>query len=79
MTTKFPKAWVAANNAVSKKTEASKVEAKIDMSAEVAGRGLCPDCRKPMVEAYAAGHKVWACAADRIALPFPDDTQNAPV
>jgi hypothetical protein len=68
--TKFPRAWVAANAAVQR-----KLEAKIDMSAEVAGKGLCPDCKKPMTEAYAGEHKVWACAADRIVLPFPDESK----
>src|SRR5476651_1396482 len=43
---KLPKAWVTAG-----KKDTKKVEARIDMSAEVAGQGLCPDCRAPMERA----------------------------
>ena len=52
----------------------SVIEARIDMSAEVAGKGLCPECKKPMQIVMAGDSKVWACLADRITLPVPDET-----
>jgi hypothetical protein len=49
-----------------KKIEAAaeKVEARINMSAEVAGAGLCPECQQPMERSHANLH--------RIAIPVPD-------
>jgi hypothetical protein len=66
---KLPRAWLVAG---SEKTE-TKVSARVDMSADVAGKGLCPECRNPMEVVMAGGNKVWACVADRISLPMPDD------
>lgn len=63
-------------NAWSKQIVASTetiVEAKLDMGADVAGAGLCPECRTPMVEAYAGGNKVLMCASDRIAIPCANE------
>lgn len=56
-----------------------KVESRIDMSAEVAGRGLCPECKKPMILALAGPSTMWVCEADRISIPVPDgyETQTA--
>lgn len=51
-----------------------KVEARINMSAEVAGKGLCPECREPMVPGLIGDTKVQYCLAHRIALPIPDET-----
>jgi hypothetical protein len=51
----------------------SQVKARVDMSAEVAGAGLCPDCRKPMVPSHANGHPVLSCTACRIVIPVKDD------
>lgn len=67
---KYPSAW--ADKPVSAPTIASKVEARIDMSAEVAGVGKCPACKKPMQIVTSMGSKVWACVADQITLPLPD-------
>ncbi len=64
---KVPKAWTK----LEAKTR-TKVEARIDMSAEVAGAGLCPDCRKPMDRAWTNGIDCYVCHADRIAIPVPD-------
>ncbi len=66
---KFPKAWVAANAAVERKQE---VNARINMSAEVAGQGKCPECQKDMEIVTSGTAKVWSCAHDRITLPLPD-------
>lgn len=51
---------------------ATPVTARIDMSAEVAGRGMCPECKKPMTVVVSGTSKMWACAADRISLPVPN-------
>lgn len=66
---KLPKAWIQAG------APKEKVTARIDMSAEVAGKGLCPECRGQMVSAYANGHKVLVCDEDRIVIPVVDDEQ----
>lgn len=54
----------------------TKVTARIDMSAEVAGAGLCPDCRKPMDKAFANGIEVFVCHPDRIAIPVADPVEE---
>jgi hypothetical protein len=58
-----------------KKVEASteKVEARINMSADVAGKGLCPECQKPMERSHANGIPVMTCDVHRIAIPIQDD------
>jgi hypothetical protein len=81
---KFPKAFL---DAPATKTEASKVKqevaaksqvkARVDMSAEVAGAGLCPDCRKPMIPTHANGHPVLSCTACRIVIPVKDEEPTA--
>lgn len=60
---KMPQGWNVEASA------ATKVEAKIDMSADVVGKGLCPECRQPMQRAYVDGTPVWSCVRDRVALP----------
>jgi hypothetical protein len=64
----------AFSGAGEKKVEASaeKVEARINMSAEVAGAGLCPECQKPMERSHANGIAVLTCDLHRIAIPMPD-------
>jgi hypothetical protein len=74
----FPQAFL---NASATKTEAKKdtkdaVTARIDMSADVAGAGLCPECRKPMERSHANGIPVMTCDAHRIAIPIPDEVQS---
>jgi hypothetical protein len=49
-----------------------KTRARVDMSADVAGAGLCPECRKPMDRAFANGIPVLRCMDCRIAIPEPD-------
>jgi len=46
---------------------------KLDMSAEVAGAGLCPECKTQMTIAMVDNTPTWACRADRIAIPLSDD------
>lgn len=57
------------------KVEASaeQVEARINMSAEVAGAGLCPECQKPMERSHANGIAVLTCDLHRIAIPVADE------
>lgn len=52
--------------------DAAKIEARINMSADVAGAGLCPECRKPMERSNANGFPVLICEDHRIAIPVPD-------
>lgn len=77
---KIPQAWTASTKKVAAVTAASgkKVTARIDMSAEVAGKGLCPDCRKPMSISHAAGHEVLACNPCRIVIPTKDADEPVP-
>jgi hypothetical protein len=65
-----PQAWVAS-------VKKNKVTARIDMSAEVAGAGLCPDCRKPMDRCFANGIECYVCHSDRIAIPVPDPVEGS--
>lgn len=79
---KIPEAFRNASSSVSEvraKVEANakeqtqkKVTARIDMSAEVAGAGLCPECRKPMENSHANGIPVLICRDHRIAIPAAD-------
>jgi hypothetical protein len=80
---KIPKAFMdapATKTEAKKKQEATKqvqakteVKSRVDMSAEVAGAGLCPDCRKPMIPSHANGHKVVICQPCRIVIPVKDE------
>ena len=72
MTTKFPSSWITANVSKVPAEKPTEVKARIDMSAEIAGAGKCPECKKDMEVVTAGGRKVWACAADRITLPVPN-------
>jgi hypothetical protein len=74
---KIPQAFVQASATVSEKTKkvnasSSKVEGRIDMSADVAGAGLCPECHKPMERSHANGIPILTCDEHRIAIPVPD-------
>ncbi len=72
---KTPQAW----NQITAKTAASPKEVltanRIDMSAEVAGAGLCPDCRKPMETLTAGAYDTQTCMACRISLPIADPVE----
>lgn len=73
---KLPQAWSTpkTNNAPSAVTAKKKVEARIDMSTEVAGAGLCPDCKQPMQPMVAANIETQTCMDCRISLPTADPT-----
>lgn len=68
---KMPSAWTAIGSK-SKTTAGTKVSARIDMSAEVAGAGKCPDCQQPMIEMIAGPVETLTCMNCRIALPTKD-------
>jgi hypothetical protein len=79
MPLKLPQAFLEASATVSEvqaKVEAAspkkEVTARIDMSAEVAGAGLCPECKQPMEMSVANGIPVLICLEHRIAIPTPD-------
>lgn len=69
---KVPRAWLQAGV---KKVQ-TKVQARIDMSAEVAGAGLCPECKKSMATGFVNGIESWLCHEDRIAIPLPDEVDG---
>lgn len=72
----MPAAWKSAGQPkVQIQAKGQKVTARINMSAEVAGQGLCPDCNKQMIEAHACDIPVLACMPCRIVLPV-EDTQE---
>lgn len=72
---KMPQAWLEASQKVEAGTEVSA--GHLDMSAEVAGAGLCPECREPMVEALADNIPVLVCEPDNIALPLKDEADES--
>ena len=46
-----------------------ELTARIDMSEEVAGAGLCPECKEPMQPVLANGINCLCCMNCRIVLP----------
>jgi hypothetical protein len=70
----FQKATVTRTEAKAKIVAKTETRARIDMSADVAGAGLCPECRKPMERSHANGFPVLTCDEHRIAIPMPDGT-----
>ncbi len=70
----FQTATVTRTEAKAKVQAKTQTKARIDMSAEVAGAGLCPECRKPMERSHANGFPVLICEEHRIAIPMPDGT-----
>lgn len=63
---RIPKEWTEGLKVVAKST---KLHARIDMSDEIVGKGLCPECKQPMKPVIANGIKCLCCFADRIVLP----------
>jgi hypothetical protein len=74
---KMPQGWDTPTQVTATATtEKTEVQAKIDMSAEVVGKGLCAECKQPMVKAHVGGTPVWTCVKDRIALPVENDSES---
>lgn len=53
-------------------TASTQIKARIDMSENRAGKGLCPECGKPMQRVFANNIPCLCCMEDRIVLPLPD-------
>ena len=69
---KLPREWTMSQVNKKRKTiEASKshVNARIDMGEDVAGKGLCPECREEMQPVLANGIPCVCCMNCRIVLP----------
>lgn len=70
---KMPEGWDGSKQPAAKELTAStEVKARIDMSEDVAGKGLCPECGKPMQVMLANNIKCLCCMEDRIVLPMKD-------
>jgi hypothetical protein len=72
---KMPSEWAESKSIASKPskvTASTQVKARIDMSEERAGKGLCPECGKPMQRVFANNIPCLCCMEDRIVLPLAD-------
>ena len=70
---RMPEGWDNNSSKVSKIVSKKVVTAGgTDMSPEVAGKGLCPACKKPMQKMFANNEPVLCCLEDRIVLPIKD-------
>lgn len=70
MTILYPSGWRTKSKvSASKRTQ---VQAGLDMSAEVAGAGLCPITKEPMTQMYVNGHLANVHLRSRIVLPIKD-------
>ena len=76
MTLKVPSGWTA--KPITASTEKSEVKAKLEMGADVAGVGLCPECKTPMERVMHGEVEVAICTADRIVLPLKDAEDAQP-
>ena len=70
---KMPQAW----SQTQVKASSTEVSAKLDMSAEVAGQGVCPDCKSPMERVFHGDVEVFTCAPCRVVLPIKDEQAEA--
>lgn len=73
---KFPSAWTESNASTKVAAAANQVSARINMSSEVAGKGNCPNCKKPMERVWTGNLPLWACQACRITLPVANGSQE---
>lgn len=75
---RMPEGWDGSSKKSSQKelTASTQVKARIDMSEEIAGKGLCPECGKPMQEMFANNIKCLCCMEDRIVLPMADSKSS---
>ena len=70
---RMPKAWQAGLDKAKLLAKSKKLTAKIDMSEEVVGAGLCPECKQPMKEVIVNGMPALCCMEHRIVLPKKND------
>lgn len=66
MKLKVPQAWSVPSD------ERKNVVAALDMSAETAGRGFCPECKTQMESLDIADQPMWVCSSCRVTLPKAD-------
>lgn len=80
---KIPNAWSTSASPVTAAAAVEQTQVKaaahLDLSADVAGQGLCPECKQPMETVVVDGADVLACMSDRIVLPIKDPEQPAEV
>lgn len=69
----LPNAWASSKRRAIQAASTKKVTARIDMSAEVAGAGLCPECHGKMDKAFVNDYLVYVCNTDRIAIPIANE------
>lgn len=67
---RLPKDWLDGLSIHKRKpVQAKQIRAKIDMSEDVAGQGLCPECHQPMKEVMVNNIPALCCFDHRIVLP----------
>jgi uncharacterized protein (UPF0212 family) len=73
---KIPQAFLGASNTpvADEAPKKTVLEAKLDMSAEVAGEGVCPACNSPMERVFLEKGEVYTCIPCRVVLPIKDPT-----
>lgn len=69
---KMPAEWTIKhiNSKIQASDKKKSITARIDMSEEVAGQGLCPECKEPMKRVIVNGIEALCCMNDRIVLPI---------
>ena len=75
MNFRMPKAFTerpAAKLTAKQITAGGIEETTLDMSDDVAGNGLCPDCKRPMEKVVVDEEVCWACLPCRVSLPMRD-------
>lgn len=77
---KLPREWLETpfkKKATHKSITARKMTtARIDMSEEVAGQGLCPECKEEMQPVIANGVPCLCCMKCRIVLPQKSNAEK---
>lgn len=68
---KFYERWKT-TEVKAKNVNKKKVTARIDMSEEVAGKGLCPECKEAMKPVLVNKIPALCCMKCRIVLPMPE-------
>lgn len=63
---RLPKEWTESKEV---RATGKKLTARINMSEEIVGKGLCPECGQPMKPVIANGIDCLCCFTDRIVLP----------
>ena len=70
---KIPKIWESTSITAKSAPKKKAVTARIDMSEEIAGKGLCPECHEPMKPVIANGIRCLCCMEHRIVLPVKNE------